>query len=248
MSDLQSDSCKEATWVDDAPGIGQSNGDSKRVKTAPNALWITLLFEAFLGGLAVAGAALFQFKPLQPFSWNWLDAAIGMFSALPLYLAACILLPKLSYGWVDSLKAIQSRLVVLLFRGGRWWKALLVSVAAGVCEELAFRGLLQACYIGILLKLSGSHTWSTLFAVLFVSLLFGFMHCATFAYFVITTSMGAYFSLLQLGTANLLTPIIAHVLYDYLVLMTPTAVEKANENKWEQVVSACIRCYRLLKC
>jgi hypothetical protein len=74
---------------------------------------------------------------------------------------------------------------------------LLLSAAAGLGEEVLFRGLIQS-WLGF---------WLT-------SLLFGLIHALTPAYFVLGTLFGMAFGWLALATGNLLAPICAHAVYD----------------------------------
>jgi membrane protease YdiL (CAAX protease family) len=55
--------------------------------------------------------------------------------------------------------------------------------------------------------------------VLLTSLLFGALHSITLTYAVLAAVMGAYLSFVWMYTENLLVVVIAHALYDFLVLM-----------------------------
>jgi hypothetical protein len=74
---------------------------------------------------------------------------------------------------------------------------IILAAAAGIGEEVLFRGVLQPS-LGF---------WAT-------SLAFGLLHALTPSYFVLATLMGAYLGWLQQSTENLLVPIIVHWLYD----------------------------------
>ena len=76
---------------------------------------------------------------------------------------------------------------------------MILAAAAGIGEEVLFRGVLQ----------SSLGFWAT-------SLAFGLLHALTPAYFVLAALMGAYLGWLQMETGNLLVPIIVHWLYDAL--------------------------------
>jgi membrane protease YdiL (CAAX protease family) len=85
----------------------------------------------------------------------------------------------------------------------------LVATAAGIGEELLFRGVVQAF----------ASRWLGPGAGLAVSnLLFGLLHPITPAYVVLAGLMGAYLGALWLATGNLFAPITAHALYDFLAL------------------------------
>jgi len=85
----------------------------------------------------------------------------------------------------------------------------LVALAAGLGEELLFRGALQSL----------AELWmSPLVALAMVSLLFGLAHALSATYFVLATVVGAYLGWLALATGSLVPPILAHALYDLLAL------------------------------
>ncbi|MEM9494583.1 MAG: CPBP family intramembrane glutamic endopeptidase [Pseudomonadota bacterium] len=84
-----------------------------------------------------------------------------------------------------------------------------MAVAAGLCEELLFRGVAQ--------------TWLTSFmpvaaAIILSNIVFGLLHFRTALYAAIAGGVGVYFGVLFAITDNLLAPMIAHGLYDALAL------------------------------
>jgi membrane protease YdiL (CAAX protease family) len=77
-------------------------------------------------------------------------------------------------------------------------------------EELLFRGVVQNI----------SQEWlGPLGGLALASVLFGLVHPLTRAYFVAASVIGVYLGWLWLATDNLLVPIIAHGLYDFVILM-----------------------------
>ena len=100
-------------------------------------------------------------------------------------------------------------LVCKLFENSTTLDLLLVSLAAGISEEAMFRGLLQ--------PLVGRLTGPTL-AVLVVGLVFGLLHAVSPTYFASATVLGIGFGFIFLWSGNLLILIVAHFLFDFLVL------------------------------
>ncbi|WP_375202957.1 CPBP family intramembrane glutamic endopeptidase [Hyphococcus sp.] len=96
----------------------------------------------------------------------------------------------------------------------------LMALAAGISEELLFRGVLQ--------------TWGAGFApevlvIVLTNMLFGMMHMRTALYAVIAGLVGMYLGFLYMLTDNLLAPIAAHALYDAVALeYTRRAVSHYN--------------------
>lgn len=85
----------------------------------------------------------------------------------------------------------------------------LMAIAAGVSEELLFRGVLQTW----LAEIS-----SVAIAIVATNLLFGILHFRTALYALIAGLVGAYLGVLYAFTDNLIAPIITHGLYDALAL------------------------------
>jgi membrane protease YdiL (CAAX protease family) len=105
----------------------------------------------------------------------------------------------------------QVELVVRdLFAGCRWYDLALVSLAAGVGEEILFRGALQTWAI------NWTNPW---IGVALVSLLFGLAHALSVTYFVVATVIGVYFGWLAHTFGDLVAPVVAHAAYDFFALM-----------------------------
>ena len=91
---------------------------------------------------------------------------------------------------------------------------MLISLFAGAGEEMLFRGLIQA----------GLDEWMTgpagaWIALAVASLLFGLAHMVSATYAVVAALIGAYLGALLIATDNLLAPIVAHGLYDFVALI-----------------------------
>ncbi|CAM9897233.1 unnamed protein product, partial [Heterosigma akashiwo] len=88
--------------------------------------------------------------------------------------------------------------------------SLLLSIAAGVGEEVLFRGLLQN---GVGIKLGQS------IGLAVASIIFGLLHNVTPVYALIATIYGFYFGFIYLATGNLAIPMIGHAFYDLVALI-----------------------------
>jgi membrane protease YdiL (CAAX protease family) len=86
----------------------------------------------------------------------------------------------------------------------------LIALLAGLGEELLFRGLLQGA-LALWLE-----PWA---AVALTGVLFGLMHPITPAYFVLATLAGVYLGWAALAGGNLLVPVVAHAVYDFVALL-----------------------------
>ncbi len=149
--------------------------------------------------------------------WNAAGLAWGVAATAPMLAGywMCVWLP------IRPLRRL-ARLVRWLLRplleGSRWPELLLISAAAGLGEELLFRGLVQNL---------GQAWLGTLWGLALASLLFGLAHPLTRWYIAIAALIGLYLGWLWLATGNLLAPIVAHGLYDFVVLLVMARPRRA---------------------
>jgi membrane protease YdiL (CAAX protease family) len=122
-----------------------------------------------------------------------------------------LLLDRWPLGGFRHLKELMQESILPLFRECSHEALLLISLAAGVGEELLFRGVAQ---LGIE-QASGS-TW---LAVAIASVMFGLVHPITKTYALLAGLIGVYFGVLVVLTGNLLVPIVAHAAYDFVALV-----------------------------
>lgn len=171
-------------------------------------------FAAVIGGTAFLGLVAYGLSLLlnTPFStqiaFQANDALIGVIATLPLV----VFLWWFSNTSVDGLaKFRESQIEFFVNIGFRFtpMRIALMAFAAGVSEELLFRGVFQ--------------TWLTGFAPVAVAIIlsnvvFGLLHMRTVLYAVIAGLVGVYLGALYAATGNLLAPIITHMLYDAVAL------------------------------
>lgn len=172
----------------------------------------------WLGGLGLAVVALWQFARRD---WAALGFAASGSSGLAtgialgalLGLALRPLLVAFSDKAAASIRRQLAPLEPILPRNGKqlFW-GLIVSVFAGVFEEIAYRGYLMA-YFGAWLG-----PWGALAAS---SLLFGLGHLYQGKWGVpVTALLGALFGWVYLETGSLLLPIILHAAVDISAMVT----------------------------
>lgn len=160
-------------------------------------------------GLAAFGLGLVLNVPLAPqIDWTAHGVAWGLAAVLPLAVFLWWFV-RSDHRAVARFRRSQIEFFADIgfeFTPGR---ILVMGVAAGIAEELMFRGLLQ--------------TWMSGFAPLAVAivapnLLFGVLHMRTILYALIAGLVGVYLGALYALTDNLLAPIIAHGVYDLIAL------------------------------
>lgn len=195
--------------------------EAKRLRTVEDPLGRT---HCYLRCIAVLWLATFAAMTLMPLDSLWnAPAALrslagpsspGFMLVLVPALTAGLMLP-LVLAWFNTamrerifaqLKEIdyllpQSRAEIALFAG--------VSVTAGICEEVLFRGFLFAYLQAAPWNLDPAMT------VLLASALFGFAHFGQgIKGMLLTGTVGLFLGALYIITGSLLAPIIVHILID----------------------------------
>ena len=176
-------------------------------------LLLAVVFEGGLGLLAVALGWWLGPKPLESIGWSFSAAAWGAAASLPMLLAMSICV-RVPLGPFVKLVWVMEELIVPMFRRCRVRHLLLISALAGLGEEMLFRGLIQETTAGWVGGPLG--IWAGL---LVASLLFGAVHPITPTYAVLAGLMGLYLGWLWIATGNLLVPITAHAVYDFVALV-----------------------------
>jgi len=180
---------------------------------------------AFGGGLelalAVAAGALgwlFDQRPWESMNWDATDALLGCAAAVPMFalFVAGMSWPR-RHGSVTSaggplgrIRQINNEFIRPLFQPCSVLELACLSALAGLGEEWFFRGFLQA---GLSQWLQPWLGWTI------ANFTFGLLHFLTPTYGLLATLAGFYFASIWQMTGNLLTPIIAHAVYDWLALV-----------------------------
>jgi membrane protease YdiL (CAAX protease family) len=175
---------------------------------------------------------------------QWTPAAIawGVAATGPLLLAFGV---TYTVPWAP-VRRIRELLIELLGRPMarcRWHDLVVLAVLAGVCEEVLFRGVIQPWMAG--------HDAARPLAIGFVvallgsNLLFGLLHPVTRTYAVLVGLVGMYLGLVGLvdplpegselaGQGNLVVPMIAHGLYDFLAFLVIAGECRRRERAGDQ--------------
>jgi hypothetical protein len=170
-------------------------------------LW-ALGFELGLGwiGLIVAWLTGLPLRPQIHLSWTGLLQGLG--ATLPM-LGFLVAISQSHWPPLVELRRQIDQLLGTLFRHHTLAELALVAIAAGVGEELLFRGVLQPLL----------QQWTQpMVAILSVGMLFGLAHAMSATYFVLASLAGIYLGWLALACGNLVPPMLAHGLYDFIAL------------------------------
>jgi len=159
-------------------------------------------------GLVLIAAILGEVLHDEPFpfriDWSARDLLWALLAALP-PAAGALFLTSPPGRRLLPFRKIYERVKEVLgkpIQGLGLDEIILLSGAAGIGEEVLFRGVLQPA-LGL---------WLT-------SLVFGLLHALTPAYFILAAVMGAYLGWLQMASGNLLVPITVHWAYDVIALL-----------------------------
>ena len=196
--------------------------DAKADNKAPNG--VVSMF-GMIGGALIMIAAAFGLAHLLsvPIATTLnptpLSVLIGVFATAPLC-AALLWFMGADYKPVVRFRESQLeffRSLNLEFTPAR---ILLLSTAAGVSEELLFRGVLQTWLTGK----------SNIFvALILTNIVFGLLHFRTIAYVVIAGLVGVYLGVVFYLVGDLTAPIITHALYDVAALGLTARALAAHE-------------------
>lgn len=175
-----------------------------------------VFFEGGLAPLSLVLGWLVSCNPLERFAFSATDAALGAAGAIPLF-ALFVAMLRWPIGPLKRVRAFCDDEVAPLFAGRSWSELALISVAAGVGEEMLFRGVAQTSLSGWM-----GPTWGLVTA----SVLFGLFHPISITYMVVAAILGFYLGALWISNGNLLTVMVAHAVYDlaalgYLVKFRP---------------------------
>ena len=176
--------------------------------TKPRAFLLVILGTVGLGVAAYAFSLILGVPLIKLFRVNLTDFGIGVLAVIPL----AGFLWWFSNTTLEHLASFRKSQIKFFSEIGFEFtpvRIALMSLGAGISEELLFRGLLQ--------------TWIAGFAPLIVSIVlsnivFGLLHMRTVLYAVIAGLVGVYLGFLYAITDNLLVPIVTHTLYDAIAL------------------------------
>ena len=165
--------------------------------------------EAALLLLAWALARWLEISPFEHFYPSGASLLLGVLATLPLLLALAWMLGSSSPP-IRRLVALVVEQVGPFLASCTMLELGILAAVAGFSEEVLFRGVVQV----------GLGRWvSEGWALLGASMAFGVVHFATPTYALLAGILGLYLGLVFLTQQNLLAPIVAHGLYDFVALI-----------------------------
>lgn len=186
------------------------NGDQPELEIPPEKLiYPVVVFESFLGLGGVFAAWLFDYLVLTYFRPDLESLRIGLLAVIP-PVALFFILIKIPLPVVRELESKIRDHFMPVFSGSSVVDLFLLSLLAGVSEEILFRGFLQTLLV--------DHTGIGI-AIIVSAIAFGFAHAMTVLYAAIATLMGAYLSYLFYLTGDLTVPVLVHTIYNFVAFL-----------------------------
>lgn len=134
--------------------------------------------------------------------WDTQDFGIGLIAAVAMYFG---------FSWMTSLRDQAGDALGQSLALCRWYDLAVLAILVGIIEELMFRGFLEQWLA----------RWDPIFAFVVANIIFGLLHAISPLYAILAATLGCILSLLTwwVGDFNLLRPIVAHALYDFIGFM-----------------------------
>jgi membrane protease YdiL (CAAX protease family) len=179
------------------------------MKIQRNVAGMATAFEAGLGVLGILLCWWFEIPLRERLAVSWDVVGGSLVALIPM---ALLLVVAMRSSW-RPLAELRRQVVAMVgacFRGAAVWELALLSIAAGLGEELLFRGALQPL---------AERWWGPAIGLAAASLLFGAVHAASVTYFILATGVGAYLGWLAQSSGVLVTPIVVHAVYDFVALV-----------------------------
>lgn len=191
-------------------------------KPSVNLLWVGLIVEGGLVIVALGLGWLGLFDNSQPL--NEIDGT-GLRSAV--FWGAIWMVPMLGqlvlfHFWKPKFYRPMQEFVDNnlrpLFASSSYLELLIISVMAGLGEELLFRWCIQGGITTLAVPQLGV-TGGIGTAVVIASLLFGACHWVNNIYLLMASLVGGYLGLAMVMTGNWLVPAFAHAAFDFIALL-----------------------------
>lgn len=179
------------------------------------------MVELGLGLVAIVAGWIIGFDPrsLVPDWRDWYSIGEGLVVgcvAGVVLVFVMLILALVPLRSIQSLNEHAERQLRLLLSGLSVAQLIAVSLAAGVGEELLFRGLVMQWLIG---DMQSCTTQSLIFGIIVSALVFGLAHPMSIAYVIFAFFMGLAMGVLHWYFQNLLVPIVAHWVYDAIMMV-----------------------------
>jgi membrane protease YdiL (CAAX protease family) len=201
-----------------------------------NVVWTAVLVEGLFTVVAIGLSFLGIYDHDQPLvqlakslfgEWNgirWLIFAT--LAAIPM-IAGHWLIDKTRPKFYQPMQDLVEKFFFPMFAQSSWVELLVVSLAAGIGEELLFRWCIQGYLNQLLFGLAGA-VIAAVFAVTISGVIFGLCHFVNRTYFVMATMAGIYLGVVMLVFDSWFVAAIAHAAFDFYALLMIKAMQPAS--------------------
>lgn len=169
---------------------------------------IGVLFEFLAGVFAIILSLIFKYKIFSNVKINTSEFTKGVLYAIPVMIFFYALF-KIPSQRLKQIEITITNFVHTILGNCSVIHFAIISIVAGVCEELLFRGFLQGFF---------SQKLGLLPSIILTNLAFGLMHPVSYLYSLITFIAGCYFSMVLHFEKNLFVLMVTHSLYDFIAL------------------------------
>lgn len=205
----------------DPPENSSRKSLGKETNSSP--IWLFIAFEGGLAALGILLAWAAGFDALgRPSGSNEgllvKPIALGIGVGLICF-AVMSALDRLNWAPLARLREIVEQAMAKLLREASLWQVVALAAAAGIGEEVLFRGFLQQGVADAMKRMEFDVVPAQCAAIGAASLIFGLCHAMTKTYLVAATVMSAILGYLYLYADHILAPIVAHGLYDFVAIL-----------------------------
>lgn len=171
---------------------------------------LAALVEGIVCAAAFGLGWLAGIDPTEHLHFTWRAVGTGLLALVPMFALLALALFAKAPPLVRIRDFVQEILGPPL-AACRWYDLILLALLAGTCEELLFRGVLQPW----------TEAWGATAGLVGSNLVFGLLHAVTPTYALATTALGLVlgWSLDAGGDRQLLAPLLAHAVYDYVAFL-----------------------------
>lgn len=184
---------------------------------------------ALVEGIACAAAFglgwLAGIDPTKHLHFGWRAVGTGLLALVPMFALLALALVSKATPFARVRTVVQEVLGPSL-TACRWYDLILLALLAGTCEELLFRGVLQPWM----------EAWGATAGLVASNLVFGLLHAVTPTYALATAALGLVlgWSLDAGGDRQLLAPMLAHAVYDYVAFLWVVREQRRIEDRGER--------------
>ncbi|MBL4888919.1 MAG: CPBP family intramembrane metalloprotease [Candidatus Lindowbacteria bacterium] len=177
--------------------------------TREQVLGLAASVEGGMGLLALVFSSVFGFVLFPDFVLNPSVLSLSIVLTIPV-LCLFMTVRLLPFETVQITNTTMDELLKPIIKPCSFGDLAVISILAGLGEEMLFRGVLQYT----LYEQIGPYA-----SIIAVGLLFGATHYISMFYAILATSMGIYLGSLFFITENLWVPTIVHSFYDFVILV-----------------------------